>query len=175
MSADAFHTPPTRRSQRRSPDLNLWSSLAAPAFSHTGNLRDTNLQILSQLLKAFTVWRPKLGKCIFNTTRAARSHLSFELPQKVVSSDEPRTTREELYREAPPSLPSASKSNLPAAAKVFLNLVSVQNYRGFGCAASASRNAFTLFLSTMAVPVSTKVGIGGAGAVRQSLKSCTAL
>src|SRR5438270_10666496 len=25
---------------------------------------------------------------------------------KVVSSDEPRTTREELYREAPPSLPS---------------------------------------------------------------------
>lgn len=48
-------------------------------------------------------------------------------------------------------------------------------YSGFGCAASASRNTFTLPLSSTTVPVSTQVGIGADGAVRQSLNSCTAL
>ena len=48
-------------------------------------------------------------------------------------------------------------------------------YSGFGCAAIVSRNVFTLLLSMMAVPVSTNVGIGAVGAVRQSLNSCTEL
>ena len=53
--------------------------------------------------------------------------------------------------------------------------VRAAGYKGFGCAARASRNALMLFLSTMAVPVSTNVGIGATGAARQSLNSCTAL
>src|SRR5712675_1954821 len=48
-------------------------------------------------------------------------------------------------------------------------------YSGFGCAASASRNVARFALSMMAVPVSTQAGIGGAGALCQSLNSCTAL
>jgi hypothetical protein len=48
-------------------------------------------------------------------------------------------------------------------------------HSGLGCAAMASRNTARLFLSTTAVPVSTQLGNGGAGAVRQSLNSLTAL
>src|ERR1700681_3216751 len=46
---------------------------------------------------------------------------------------------------------------------------------GFGIADNASRNAARLLLSTTAVPVSTQVGNGAVGAVRQSLNSFTAL
>src|SRR5262245_60502726 len=78
------------------------------------------------------------------------------------TSEVPRTG-EGLYREAPPFLPQdACCKQIPP-------------YRGFGCAASASRNTFTLLLSTTTVPVSTQVGMAGVGAVRQSLNSCTAL
>jgi hypothetical protein len=51
------------------------------------------------------------------------------------------------------------------------NYYSRRSYNGFGWAASASRSTFTLLLSTTTVPVSTQLGIAGAGAVRQSLNS----
>src|SRR6266704_2212435 len=46
---------------------------------------------------------------------------------------------------------------------------------GFGWAVRDSRKTPRLFLSTIAVPVSTQAGMGEAGAVRQSLNSWTAL
>ena len=49
------------------------------------------------------------------------------------------------------------------------------DYSGLGCAAWASLKAARFVLSTMAVPVSTHAGNGDAGALRQSLNSCTAL
>jgi len=150
---------------------------------------------------------PKSARCILSTTRAVRSHLSFEPSQRVVSSDEPRTKREKLHREASPSLPfillqmiveslvvSMLRPSLPGSlSQLFFSVVpqlflsacqglaairaceSREGYSGFGCAAIVSRNVFTLLLSMIAVPVSTKVGIGAVGAVRQSLNSCTAL
>src|SRR5262249_27097589 len=44
-----------------------------------------------------------------------------------------------------------------------------------GCSANALRNATRLLMSTIAVPVSTNVGSGAAGAVAQSLNSWTTL
>ena len=63
----------------------------------------------------------------------------------------------------------------PCLAQLFATQRENAGYSGFGCAAIVSRNVFTLLLSMIAVPVSTKVGIGAVGAVRQSLNSCTAL
>jgi hypothetical protein len=83
------------------------------------------------------------------------------------TSEVPRTG-EGLYREAPPFLPMCQGPSAKAQR-------SGRFYSGFGCAASASRNTLTLRLSTTMVPVSTHVGIAGAGAVLQSLNSCTAL
>ena len=50
-----------------------------------------------------------------------------------------------------------------------------RGYCGLGSAAMASRNVARLLLSTTALPVSTQLGEGGGGAVRQSLNSFTAL
>src|SRR5258705_8843291 len=72
----------------------------------TGSSRSLQLHKLSKVLKAFKVW------CFKSARRHIKDHASGSKPPflrtfaKVVSSDEPRTKREELYREAPPSLPS---------------------------------------------------------------------
>jgi hypothetical protein len=69
----------------------------------------------------------------------------------------------------------AMQSCCPVCAMPSVNWGSGRAHCGFGSAAMASRNAARLLLSTTAVPVSPKLGEGGAGAVRQSLNSFTAL
>ena len=116
--------------------------------------------------RVFPVWRRTIGPCIFITRERFEATFPRAFAQ-VVSSDEPRTTREEpTVKLFPLPLHKSRSQDSPCAS---------DPYSGFGCAASASRKAVALLLSTTAVPVSTNVGMGGAGAVRQSLKSCTAL
>src|SRR5215467_3634035 len=77
----------------------------------------------------------------------------------------------------PPKYPERGRGftvkSLPSF--LFLPAGAGRLHSGFGWAASASRNTLALLLSTTTVPVSTQAGMAGAGAVRQSLNSCTAL
>jgi hypothetical protein len=85
----------------------------------------------------------------------------------------PRTV---LNRSKPPKYPERGRGFTVKPLPSFLTSSTGTAFQsGFGWAASASRKTLALLLSTTTVPVSTQAGMAGAGAVRQSLNSCTAL